>query len=140
MIARIISMTTGVSLYTPPFYKCLLLMQARYIIRWETVDSIVGVCKSWISYILQNSTSHTSHFTLESIFLQSLLPMQKQEICDGIHYLTKDMILKVWVKMVDFIVYHTISAIPKWDSAAFFTDDDTFATHHCLHFSENYDT
>jgi hypothetical protein len=66
--------------------------------------------------------------------------MQKQEICDGIHYLTKDIILKVWVKMIDSIVYRTINEIPKWDSAAFFTDDDTFLTHHCLHISENYDT
>jgi hypothetical protein len=120
MIARITSVSTVVSLYTPTFYKYLLLMQGRYIIRWETVDSIVGVCKSWNSYVLENSTTHTSHFfvynthfTLEPFFLKSLLLMQTQEICDGIHYLTKDIILKVWVKMVDSIVFHTISEIPK---------------------------
>jgi hypothetical protein len=120
MIARITSMTTGVSLYTPPFYKYLLLIQARYIIIWETVDSIVGVCKSWNSYILENSTTHTSHFivyithfTLESVFLKSLLLMQKQEKCDGIHYLTKDIILKVWVEMIDSILYLTKNEIPK---------------------------
>jgi hypothetical protein len=63
MNARITSMTTSLSLYTPSYlvistyYWC---KQDIYI-RWETEDSIVGVCKSWNSYILENSTTHSTH-------------------------------------------------------------------------------
>jgi hypothetical protein len=38
--------------------------------------------------------------------------MQTEQLCDGIHYLTKDIIFNVWVKMVDSILYNNINEIP----------------------------
>jgi hypothetical protein len=50
----------------------------------------------------QTTQSHTphftvyiTHFTLQSIFLKSLLLMQTEQIFDGMHYLTKYTIMRV---------------------------------------------
>jgi hypothetical protein len=50
---------------------------------------------------------YIKHFTSQAIFfLKALLLMQKDQICDCIHYLTSHIIMKVWVRIVDSILHH----------------------------------
>jgi hypothetical protein len=62
-----------------------------------------GTLYSW-----KNSTTHThtSHFTFQSITLQALLMLQTEHLYHCIHYLTKHMIMKAWVKIRDSILHH----------------------------------
>jgi hypothetical protein len=61
-VARITSMTTCVSLCTPPFYKHLLLMPGRYrmCIRWKTLPLWVNgnLCSNFFKTV--QHTQHTS--------------------------------------------------------------------------------
>jgi hypothetical protein len=50
------------------------------------------------------------------------------------------MIMKAWVKKFRIPFCITINEFPKWDSPAFLIHHETFSTHHCVHFSEIYDT
>jgi hypothetical protein len=47
--------------------------------------------------------------------------------------------MKAWVKMVQSILY-LHKCISKMRFTAFCTHHGTFSTHHCAHFSENYET
>jgi hypothetical protein len=99
------------------FTKCHLMGNCWFHCGWW---------KSWNSTFFK-TLKHTQHtslyfitlFNLQSIFLKALLLMQTEQLCDGIHYLTKHIIIKAWVKMVDSIVYDTINEFPKWDSPPF---------------------
>jgi hypothetical protein len=83
--------------------------------KWEVVHSIVGEWKSWNSAFLEAEqlTHHTSlhylyikHLTFQATFLIALLLMQTEQLCDCIHYLTKHIIIKAWVKILDSILHH----------------------------------
>jgi hypothetical protein len=50
--------------------------------------------------------THSPHFTFQAIFLKALLLMQTELLCDCIHYLTKHIIMKAWVKIVNSILHH----------------------------------
>jgi hypothetical protein len=63
MIARITSLTTCVSLYTPPSYKHLLLMQAKYVHNMGNCWIHCGWMEISDLYILENTTTHTAHST-----------------------------------------------------------------------------
>jgi hypothetical protein len=60
--------------------------------------------------------THSPHFTSQTIFLEALLLMQTEQLCDCIHYLTKHMYMEAWVKIVDSILHHQ-----KWISKITFT-------------------
>jgi hypothetical protein len=84
-------------------------------IRWETVDSIVREWKSWNSTFLEivKHIQHTSLYILHififlAIFLKALLLMQTDQLCDCMHYLTKHIIMKVWVKIIDSVWHHKL--------------------------------
>jgi hypothetical protein len=150
MIATVTSMTACVSLYTPPYLVISTYFWSKkdIFIRLETVDSIEGEWKSCNTYILENSTTHTehitvyiTHFTSQSIFvLKVLLLMQSEQLCDGIHYLTEDIILNVWVKMVHCLQYHTINEISESRfTCLWYTPRYIYHTPLCT-LSENYDT
>jgi hypothetical protein len=66
MIATVTSMTTCVSLCTPPYLLISTYFWSKKVIfiRFETVDSIEGEWKTWNSYILENTTTHTEHTSL----------------------------------------------------------------------------
>jgi hypothetical protein len=82
-----------------------------------------GTLHSWKQY---NTHTHiyrphftiyiTHHFTCKTIFLKALLLMQREQLCDCIHYLSKHIIMKSLVKMVDSILHHH-----KWISKMRFT-------------------
>jgi hypothetical protein len=69
MIARITSMKTIVSLYTPPCYKHLLLMQARCVHKMGKFSfhcgwmEILELLHSWKEYITHHCIYQTLHFT-----------------------------------------------------------------------------
>jgi hypothetical protein len=52
----------------------------------------------------QKTFSENLHFISQSVFLQSLLVMWTLQPCDGVYYLTRHVILKGWVNMVEFIL------------------------------------
>jgi hypothetical protein len=89
--------------------------------------------------ILENRTTHThththtphyivyiTHITLHYIFLKTLLQMQTEKLCDGMHYLAEHVIMKCCVKMVDSVLYHTRNEFPKWETSAFCTAGHLF--------------
>jgi hypothetical protein len=59
---------------------------------------------------------YITHFTFQSIFLKALLLMQTEQLCECVHYLTKHIIMKACVKIVDSILHHH-----KWISKMRFT-------------------
>lgn len=81
------------------------------------------------------------HFTLHCVFLQALLLMQKQQLCDDVYYLTKHVIFTVWQKMEDNLLCHTMNEFPKCDSPALIVHtNDTFPKHDCAYFAKYYYT
>jgi hypothetical protein len=66
--------------------------------------------------------------------------MQTEQLCDGMQHLSKHTIMKAWVKMKDLILYNKTNEFPVWESPTFCKQHDTFSTHHCAHFPEDYDS
>jgi hypothetical protein len=75
---------------------------------WTEIFKTLHSCKQY--------NTHSPHFTFQAIFLNTLLLMQTEQLCDCIQYLTKHMIKKAWVKIVDSILHHQ-----KWISKMRFT-------------------
>jgi hypothetical protein len=75
------------------------------------------------------------------MFSKALLLMQTEELYGGINSLTKDIILKVWVKLKDSILYHTTNEILPPKMVHFtFVHTMTHLLHITAHLSENYGT
>jgi hypothetical protein len=66
--------------------------------------------------------------------------MQTEQLCDGMQYLSKHIIMKACVKMEDSILYNNRIEFPIRESLTFCKVHDTFSKHHCAHFPEDYDT
>jgi hypothetical protein len=66
--------------------------------------------------------------------------MQAEQLCDGMQYLIKYIIIKAWMKMEDSILYNIRNEFPIWESPTFCTQRDTYSTHHCAHIPDDYDT
>jgi hypothetical protein len=155
MIARITSKATCVSTCTPQCYKQIFLMQNICTVEGKQSSPlwVNGYLSSTFFKTLQftHITHHSIHYTqnyevslgrcLQREFsLQFtaclLLLMQTQHLCNDIYYLTMHEILKVWVKLVDSILCHTIHILPKWDPPANIVHSTTHFIHITVHISK----
>jgi hypothetical protein len=59
--------------------------------------------------------------------------MQTEHLCDDVYYQTIHVILKVWEKLVDSLLYHTINVFPKRDSPALIVHTATYFLHITVH-------
>jgi hypothetical protein len=128
--------------------------QDIYYIRWETLESVWVNANLNSTFLKTQHTQHTHHciyytqnykvrlqnwlqenlhFTLQSVFLYALLLMQTQQLCDDVYYLTIHVILNVWVKLVDSVLYYTINEFPKRDSPALIVRTTTHFLHITVH-------
>jgi hypothetical protein len=63
--------------------------------------------------------------------------MQTQLLCDGVYYLTKEVMFQVLLKMEDIILCHTMNKFPKWDSPALTVHTMTYFLHFTAHILQN---
>jgi hypothetical protein len=95
------------TLYTSTFMSCTMPWNGKtFIPLW--VNGNLAPLHSW-----KHNNKHTTlhyihikHFTFQAVFLKALLLMQTKQLCDCIHYLTKHIIMKAWVKIVNSILHH----------------------------------
>jgi hypothetical protein len=154
MIARIILDTTFISLYkhhllVRNYSLCkqdIYLNEKLLIPLWmngnpistyletqhrsETSLYILLHPKLWVE--IRDLSSQIPSTSL-SVMLQTLLLVQREQIWDGVYYLTKHVNLKCWVKMVDSFVYE----FPKWYLLALILHIMTHFLHITAYFSEN---
>jgi hypothetical protein len=102
-------------------YKHLLLMQTRYVdaklyiklllsgnqipYSFTTVQHTASYMTAYIIHELGclNVFREALHFISHSVCLETLLLSWTQQLCDDVKYLTKHVILKVWVRMLEII-------------------------------------
>jgi hypothetical protein len=150
MIARITSNTTHVSICTPPCYKHLFLL-----LKLCTTEGKPLLHCGWMNILAQLSSKHTAHHRIHytqnyvvslGICVQKecslqfiaclVLLMQTEHLCNDIYYLTMHVILKVWVKLVDSLLSHTIHILPKWDTHVHIVHTTTHLIHITVRISQ----
>jgi hypothetical protein len=62
--------------------------------------------------------------------------MQTEHLCDDMYYLNREVILKVWVRLVDSLLCRTIDLLPKRDSTALIVHTTTQFIHITVHISQ----
>jgi hypothetical protein len=153
MIARIISVTTCVSVYSPPSYKHLILIQVGYIhvkgnswfhLWWMEILETLQHTQHISLYIFHTkvetgirglfSEEFSFHFTV-CLLTDTSIDVNKtgMRLC---------ILLKQICNLGSLVIkYHTINKFPKWDSASLIAHIVTHFLHMSVHFfSENYDT
>jgi hypothetical protein len=102
-------------------YKHLLLLQTRYadgklfiklLLNGNQIPYSFTAVQHTASYITAYATHKLGclnvfrgclHFISQSVCLETLLLGWTQQICDGVYYLTKHVILEVWAIMFEII-------------------------------------
>jgi hypothetical protein len=142
------------SIFIQSTYKHLILMQPRYVCTLKMGYCLLscGWLEMKLNILLQQYTTllltslyvtHKSdwwnvfrenlHFISQSLILQTGLLMWTLQLFDGAYWVTKHVIWKVLVKMLDFTLLSYRRGFWKSGIAALDIQAVTFPTHNCSH-------